>query len=1048
MSKHHFEAVIFDLDGVITKTANVHSHAWKKMFDEYLRYREEKFGEPFAEFTSEDYLRYVDGKPRYDGVQSFLASRNISIEFGTPEDNPKLETVCGLGNRKNNAFNEVLRSEGVEAYPSTVKLLEQLQKDGVKIGVASSSKNCEAVLKAAGLMHFVQTRVDGVVSAELGLSGKPAPDIFVTAAKNLGVEPAKAIVVEDATSGVQAGKNGNFGLVLGLAREDNVEVLKANGADIVVKDLEEITLDEINSWFEKGIEEDNWSLTYNDYDPKKEKSREALLTVGNGFFGTRGALEESIPGEFNYPGTYIAGLYNRLTTPVAGRDVENEDFVNAPNWLKINFKIEDESWFNPNRVTIKQISRKLDFRNGLLTRKMVVIDEEGRETRIESFRMASMDNMHMAAIRYRVTPLNYSGQMSFCSSLDGTYKNDGVKRYSSLNQQHLEPMEQGGNGGSTYLKVRTTQSKIEIAEASKLRFTVGENEQPVEYGVSSDDGIIYTIIEYQAKEGETLEIEKIVSIHTSQNDEKEIHVKAIWDVENISSFDELLAGSSRVWEEIWQKADIQVEGDRASQKLLRLHTYHLMVSASPNNKKLDASVTARGLHGEAYRGHIFWDELFILPFYDIHFPEVAKSILMYRYRRLEKAREYAKDYGYKGAMFPWQSGSDGREETQVVHLNPLTGDWGPDHSSLQRHVSLAVAYNVWQYFHLTNDTEFLEKYGLEMYLEICRFWASKSEINPETGKYSIKKVMGPDEFHEMYPDAEEGGLADNAYTNIMVSWMMKTTPELVSKVDKEAREQVFIKIAFSTDELKNWDEIHKNLNLIISDDGIISQYDGYFDLKELDWDYYREKYGNIYRMDRLLKAEGKSADDYKVAKQADTLMTFYNLDKNQVDQIFSDLGYNLPDDYLTRNLEYYLARTSHGSTLSRVVHAQLALMAGKTDLSWELYSDALASDYNDIQGGTTAEGIHAGVMAGTILIAFTAYGGVDLREDTLQINPKLPRQWKSMKFNFNFKNVHYQVTVKTDKVNILANRNTAVVIFGKKQELTAEKPAEFKNNPS
>jgi len=451
MSKHHFDAVIFDLDGVITKTANVHSHAWKKMFDEYLHYREKKFGEPFAEFTSEDYLQYVDGKPRYDGVKSFLSSRNISIDFGTPEDDPKLETVCGLGNQKNNAFNDVLKSEGVEAYPSTVELLEQLKQDGVKIGVASSSKNCEAVLKAAGLMHFVQTRVDGVVSAELGLKGKPAPDIFVTAASNLGVEPDRAIVVEDATSGVQAGKNGNFGLVLGLAREDNVEALRANGADIVVKDLEEISYAEINEWFEKGVKEDNWTLTYNDYDLKKEKSREALLTVGNGFFGTRGAMEESKTGEFNYPGTYIAGLYNRLVTAVAGRDIENEDFVNAPNWLKISFKIEDESWFDPNQVTIKKISRKLDLRNGLLTKTMVVVDEEGRETMIESYRMTSMENMHLAAIRYRITPLNYSGRLSFCSSLDGTHKNDGVKRYSSLNQQHLEPMEQGGNDSITYL---------------------------------------------------------------------------------------------------------------------------------------------------------------------------------------------------------------------------------------------------------------------------------------------------------------------------------------------------------------------------------------------------------------------------------------------------------------------------------------------------------------------------------------------------------------------------------------------------------------------
>jgi len=1044
MSKHQFEAVIFDLDGVITKTANVHSRAWKKMFDEYLHHREKKIGEPFKEFTSEDYLQYVDGKPRYDGVKSFLDSRNIKLAFGSPDDVPEQETICGLGNRKNEAFNDVLKSEGVEAYPSTVKLLEQLKKDGIRIGVASSSKNAEGVLTAAGLMHFIETRVDGVVSAELGLNGKPASDIFVTAAKNLGVDPNKSIVVEDATSGVQAGRNGNFGLVIGLAREDNIEVLKANGADIVVEDLDEITLNDINNWFEEGIKEDGWKISYNDYDPEKEKSREALLTVGNGFFGTRGAMEEITASETNYPGTYIAGVYNRLITPIAGRDIENEDFVNTPNWLKINFKIEDDNWFNPNEVTINKISRQQDFRNGLLTKTMVETDSEGRQTKIESLRMVSMANMHLAAIKYRVTPLNYSGSMSFCSSLDGTHKNDGVKRYSTLSQQHLEPMEQGGNGDTTYLKVRTSQSKIEISEAAKLQFRVNGTDQNAEFGVSTDDGIVYTIIDHEAKEGETIEIEKIVSIHTSQFDETDIRKKALWEVGNAPSFDELLFDSTNAWGKIWQETDIKIEGDRISQKLLRMHIYHLMVSASPHNVKLDASVTARGLHGEAYRGHIFWDELFILPFYDIHFPKIAKSILMYRYRRLHKAREYAKEHGFNGAMFPWQSGSDGREETQVVHLNPISSKWGEDHSSLQRHVSLAVAYNIWQYYHITNDIEFIEKYGAEMFLEVCRFWASKSQLDPKTGKYSIAGVMGPDEFHEMYPDAKEGGLKDNAYTNIMVSWMIAMVPELLSKMSDKSKEKVFSKISLNNDELKQWDDIHRKLKLMISDEGIISQYDGYFNLKELDWDYYYKKYGNVYRMDRLLKAEGKLADDYKVAKQADTLMTFYNLDKVQVDHILSDLGYLLPSDYLAKNLEYYLARTSHGSTLSRVVHAQLAEIAGDKELSWKLCFNALTSDYNDIQGGTTAEGIHAGVMAGTVMIALNTYAGVDLRGEVLSIKPSLPKQWKKMEFNLQFKGVDYSLAISSDTMNIRASKNVEIWVNGKQFYLTAVKTEEIK----
>ena len=236
-----FEAVIFDMDGVITKTALTHAQAWKKMFDNYLHKREAKYGEPFVEFThANDYLPFVDGKPRYKGVQSFLESRMIHIPFGKPTDEPGTETVCGLGNQKNIAFNEVLENEGVEVYPSTIALLNELQAAGIKLGVASSSKNCKPVLERVDLLEIFDVRVDGVVSAELDLHGKPEPDIFTTACDIVGVKYANAIVVEDAVSGVQAGKKGKFGLTLGIARENNRHELEENGADFVVEDLEEI----------------------------------------------------------------------------------------------------------------------------------------------------------------------------------------------------------------------------------------------------------------------------------------------------------------------------------------------------------------------------------------------------------------------------------------------------------------------------------------------------------------------------------------------------------------------------------------------------------------------------------------------------------------------------------------------------------------------------------------------------------------------------------------------------------------------------------------
>ena len=243
----NFDAVIFDMDGVVTKTAAVHSLAWKRMFDEYLHSREKKYNEPFREFThAADYLPYVNGRPRYKGVETFLKSRGINIPFGKPEDEPERETVCGLGNRKNEFFNKVLEEEGVGVYDSTIKLIKELLERSVKVGVATSSKNCELILKKAGIADLFETRVDGVISAELGLKGKPEPDIFTTASDNLGVKYHRAIVVEDAVSGVQAGFKGHFGLVIGVARENNAHELKTHGADVVVEDLSEIGVDEIN----------------------------------------------------------------------------------------------------------------------------------------------------------------------------------------------------------------------------------------------------------------------------------------------------------------------------------------------------------------------------------------------------------------------------------------------------------------------------------------------------------------------------------------------------------------------------------------------------------------------------------------------------------------------------------------------------------------------------------------------------------------------------------------------------------------------------------
>ena len=1038
MSKLNFKAVIFDLDGVITKTALVHASAWKKMFDDYLKSREERFGETFKPFThADDYLPFVDGKPRYKGVEDFLASRNIELPYGDPSDSPDKETVCGLGNKKNDAFNEVLDKEGVEVYQSTVDFMHFLKENGLGIGVASSSKNCRKVLIKAGLMDLVETVVDGTDSVRLKLKGKPEPDIFTTAADNLGVSYHESIVFEDAVSGVQAGKAGNFGLVLGLAREENIQELKAAGADIVVEDFDDLKVEGLIEWFENGLDKEAWSIAYHEYDITKEKSRESLLTVGNGYFGTRGAMEEVSADEKHYPGTYIAGLYNRLKSPVGDREVENEDFVNIPNWTHIQFKIDDSKWWDYKTAKFSEYTKSLCLKTGVFSKELVVDLADGKQIRIESSRFASMDNPHLGAIKYSITPLNFSGNITFRSGIDGNIENRGVNRYNSLNQKHINPVSQQSSNGFVQVISKTVQSNIEIVLSQKQSIFVNNNPASTQTeSITSEEGQAFNEFSILAKENDTVSHEKITSIYTSK-DNGILNAKEAseQELDKTIAYKELFEAHTLAWENLWKTYAIQIDGDRLSQKLIRLHTYHMLASASPHNTNIDASVTARGLHGEAYRGHIFWDELFILPFYTLRNPEIAKSLLMYRYRRLDEAKKYAKEYGFKGAMFPWQSGSDGREETQIVHLNPLTGHWGDDYSSLQRHVSLAIAYNIWEYYNSTNDTAFMEEAGTEMFLEICRFWVSKSKKNVDTGRYSIDEVMGPDEFHEHTQNSSKGGLKDNAYTNIMVSWMLEKSKTILSSISCNIEEDILTKLGIQYQELLLWEDISKKLNLVISEEGIIAQFDGYFDLEELDWDAYREKYKNIYRMDRILKSEGKSADDYKVAKQADTLMTFYNLPEEEVNKILTRLGYSLPKDYLSRNLHYYLKRTSHGSSLSRVVHGQLAQLINDETLSWQLYKEALGSDFVDIQGGTTGEGVHTGVMASTVMMAISTYAGINLHSEILEINPRLPKHWNQIAFKLKFKGVEYQFVISHNSIDIQADKKVAIQLNGKEKVL-------------
>jgi alpha,alpha-trehalase len=1303
-SKHSSEidlrnitAVIFDMDGVLTDTASVHAEAWKHLFDEYLKERSERNNEAFQPFDIDaDYRRYVDGKPRYNGVKSFLESRGISLPQGSPDDKPGKKTICGLGNKKNRYFVTRLKREGASPYESSISFIEQLKARGLRTAVISASRNAEEVLEAADIRSFFDVKVDGVDSDELHLEGKPDPAIFLEAARRLGVKPEETVIVEDALAGVEAGRRGKFRLVIGVDRAGQGEELKKRGADIVVSDLSELKirrpksrkpgkvktignlasalekkdeifrrlhertpaifldydgtltpivedpaeaklpvktkriikrlaeqysvamisgrdladvqnmvgiddigyagshgfdisgpggqyrdqekgkgflpaldraeaelakalqdipgtrverklfaiaihyrqvargkLDELEKRFDKVLsnypdlrkttgkeifelrpnvdwdkgkalihllealytdssrvmpvyigdddtDEDAfqaisdrgiaivvgtdkrptaahyalrdtdevaqflqelvalaetevsrgiWTLAYEDYDPKQEGLREALCTLGNGYFATRGAAPESGSDGIHYPGTYVAGCYNRLKTDIAGKTVENECMVNVPNWLPVSFCIEGGNWFDVEKMNILEYCQEFDLRQGILSRLIRFVDAQGRQTRLFQRRFASMSNPHLAGLETTLVAENWSGSLRIRSALDGRVTNSGVKRYQNLNNRHLHPVEtQAIDNETIYLQVETNQSRIRISEAARTRLYLEGERIDMEPQVIQDPGYIAQEFPVGLEEGKTITIEKIVALYTSRDHAiSETGVQARKEVERATGFYSLLKHHMLSWDYLWQRCHVDIKDSERVVLVLNLHIFHLLQTVSPHTIEHDAGVPARGLHGEAYRGHIFWDELFIFPFLNLSVPDITRALLLYRYRRLPEARWAARQAGYEGAMYPWQSGSDGREETQTLHLNPKSGRWLPDNSHRQRHINITVAYNVWHYYQVTGDVSFLAFYGAEMLIEIARFWASIAEYNRSLDRYEICQVMGPDEFHDAYPDADEPGIDNNAYTNIMVVWLMCRALESIELVPVDRRETLLDKLDLRREELERWEEISRKMLVVFHDDGIISQFEDYDRLEEFDWEGYRKKYGNIQRLDRILEAESDTPNRYKLSKQADVLMLFYLLSADELREIFHRLNYPFEHETIPRNIAYYLERTSHGSTLSRVVHAWV-LARSKRELSWHLFKEALESDVSDIQGGTTPEGIHLGAMAGTVDLIQRCYTGIETRQDILQLNPYLPAELKEMRFDILYRRQWINLVVTHKRLTLSTRPGIAAPI--------------------
>jgi trehalose/maltose hydrolase-like predicted phosphorylase len=787
-----------------------------------------------------------------------------------------------------------------------------------------------------------------------------------------------------------------------------------------------------------------------------EGVRESLCTLGNGYLATRGAAPEHRADGVHYPGTYLAGCYNRLWDTVHGEAVETESMVNIPNWLPMTLRIGDGPWLGEAGLDLVEERYELDLRGGQLTRHFQVRDAQSRVATVTQRRIVHRRLPNVCGLQTTITPHGWSGQVTFSSTVDPAVENRGVARYQGLSSRHLSsPLRAERVGEETALcVVETNQSHVRIAVAARTR-VLDPPEGCSRRDASTAAGIGQELT-VAVVDGRPVTVEKIVTVQSS----RDAGISAPEDgalelLAELPDFDELVLGHLVSWRQIWQRFHVVLsrgslaETGESVLNMVRLHLFHLLQTVSVFNASVDAGVPARGLHGEAYRGHILWDEVFVLPVLSLRLPEVSRALLLYRYRRLPAARRAAARAGRVGAMFPWQSGSSGREESQRWHLNPESGRWVEDLTHRQRHVGLAVAFNTWQYCQATGDERFLEEYGAEMIVEVARYFAAITEFDEDKKRYVIRGVMGPDEFHTGYPGGPPAGIDNNAYTNVMVVWTLLRATDSLRALPPDRREELRQTLGLTLVDEQRWHDICRRMYVPFHEDGVISQFEGYERLDELDWDDYRRRYGDLRRLDRILEREGDDPNRYRVSKQADVLMLLYLFSVDELRELLGRLGYGVPPEVVPRTVDYYLARTSHGSTLSSVVHAWVLARSRRTQ-ALDYLVEALASDVADVQGGTTAEGVHLGAMAGSVDLLERCFAGLETRGETLFLNPYWPSALGVLELDLRYRHHRLRLRVSEKSVEISSAKGDQrpIRVHCHGQAVTAHPGSSFQFNPN
>lgn len=702
------------------------------------------------------------------------------------------------------------------------------------------------------------------------------------------------------------------------------------------------------------------------FNPAQQHHQETVFTLSNGYLGTRGSFEEGYLGD--RPATLIHGVYDNVPTVFT-------ELANCPNWLPLTIMLGGER-FRLDQGTVLSYKRWLDMQRGELSRYVRWRSPAGYTLELRFDRFVSLADEHVLALRCQVTSIDYAGPVEVHASLNAYAENQGFL--------HWNPVDQGGGDHAIWLHVRSRCSQIDLGMAARLKIEGVEPEQTIAMGFQ---GCPTLVTQFAIAPEQTAYLEKVVTVYTTR-DVCDPVLMSQDKLANLPDYKTLITAHETAWAEVWDVNDIVIEGDLTAQLAVRFNLFQLLAVAPRNDSRV--SIPAKTLSGFAYRGHIFWDtEIFILPCLTYTQPELARNLLTYRYHTLAGARRKAKAAGYEGAMYVWESADTGDEVTPSWVPTPTGEDlvriWCGD---IELHISTDVAYATWHYWQATGDDEWMRHCGAEMILDTAVFWGSRAEWNADRHCYEINNVIGPDEFHER--------VNNNAFTNAMMRWHLRTALKVLDWLEQRDRERAADlkqRLHLTGDRLQHWQDIIDHIWIAQDSTGLIEQFQGFFDLEDIDLTAYEPR---TRSMQAILGIEG--ANRRQVLKQPDVVMLFYLLRQGVFTQPNQD---DFSRQALQTNWDYYVPRTDHtyGSSLGPAVHAIMACELDKPAEAYEHFMRAALVDLSDVRGNAH-EGIHGASTGGTWQAVVFGFGGIHLTENGPVATPRLPEHWTRLKFKF------------------------------------------------